>query len=197
MTRQNLSLPYFLLTGAVVIAILASITLFRSQINYVQETRTAISQHESQLAEKQAFVASIDRKISELATHQSTEQELSMILPEDGAYQDMLRIIERLATESQVTVTGITNKTNQSLAQARAVKVKGQGVSLPDHVMPLGADLSISGDYQRIRQFLGSLENQVRLVSVPKLDISASESAEVPITANLSVNFYRYLENQE
>lgn len=192
MARQSLNIPYLALGGIIVIAVVLAVIVFQPQLARIRETSGEADVVAANLAERQEFLRTIDRKAAELARQRAHETELDVVLPADESFDDMLRIIDRTAATAGVTVTQVSNNSSSVQSSFRAAQARGNDTGAPQGIQPLGANISFRGSYQQVRTFIASLEQVVRLVNMSRLSLQASPEQPDVLEAELSIEFYSF-----
>ena len=190
MAQQSLSLPYLLLAGTAAVALVLSVVLFRPQFNEWRATRTEAAALEAKVAERQAFLATIDQKTAELRTNAAADQELGVLLPADESFDDVVRLLDRHAATSGVQIKKVDNTTAQTQAANRVAEALGATSPVPTTVTVHGATINLQGSYQQLRQFLGLLENTARFMDVADIALAPVDKQTDLLNGTIVVNFY-------
>jgi Tfp pilus assembly protein PilO len=191
--RSSLNAAYILLAGLVLASILLVFTVLRPMVDEISATRQEISTVETKLAERQAFLQSIDVKQAALDQEQSHERLLSVALPTTEAMDAVSRILHRAAAASGSTILKLNNRSTEEQRNSNARQVAGsQQTSFPENVLPLAMDLEISSNYAQLRAFLSTLERSVRILDVASLEISPENNRPDALRSKISIRFYRH-----
>lgn len=192
MTRSSLSLPYVVLSGVIIVGVVLVFSVFRPELKRISATRASVRATEATTTERRERLQTIDRKISELNTQANREKELSVLLPTDDSFQDMVRIVDRAAAATGVTVQNIKNTSSSVQAQARSARARGKGGPTLTDIVPLGAAVEAQGSYGQVRAFLEQLETSVRLIDARQVRLVRNEDVSDQVTAELALQFYSY-----
>lgn len=193
--NTSLNTPYLVLTGVVVIAIAFLFTVLQPLMDSISTIKSNIESNTSSLAEKEAFLQSLDAKVNQLRAQPDIERQLAAVIPETERSQDIIRVIDQYAKESGITLTTITNNASQSKARANASKARGDLNLVPEGIQIITLQLGISGSYQQVRAFIAGLEKSPRIVDVARLTISKVSAQPDAVTASLVIQLYARAEN--
>ncbi len=163
-------------------------------IGEIQAVQVEIENREQLLAEREAFLRTLDQKIAILAREAKHEQQLNVVLPVSGEEEDVLRVIHQAGTASGGTVRRINNISSGIQNSINSRRARGEGVRVPATVLPLGVELDFTGSYQQLRVFLTELQRSPRLLDVAALEIHRNAQLADSVTATMTVQFYRYAE---
>lgn len=190
MPSESLNLPYLTLSGIVFLTIIVSFVVYKPQIEHWRSARSELKNLTEQLTERRLFLATVDQKSAELQANAASEQELSVVLPPDESFDDVLRIIDRQAAAAAVHIKGVDNTTANIQTAIRVAKALGNERDTSDTLTVHGASVQLDGSYQQIRQFFSLLENAVRLMDIPAITLSQSPTHPDILEGTLSVEFY-------
>lgn len=190
MTSQSLNLPYLLLAGAILVAIVFGFTIFQPQVQELQAKQGEIEQLQLSLMERQNFLRTLDSKLAELELNREHEAKLQIVLPNEERMEDALRVVHVAATTSGVTVLQVTNATAAVQSETRAKQSRGEAVSAPAGAEILGLKIDFRGPYQGLRAFLQALERSPRLMDVYILDLHADEQAPDLLQGSFTLRLY-------
>ncbi|OGY31463.1 MAG: hypothetical protein A3C02_01865 [Candidatus Andersenbacteria bacterium RIFCSPHIGHO2_02_FULL_45_11] len=188
--NTSLNTPYLVLTGVVVIAIAFLFTVLQPLMDSISTAKSSIESNTSSLAEKEAFLQSLDAKINQLRSQPDIERQLAAVIPETERSQDIIRVVDQYAKESGVTLTAITNNASQTKARANASKARGDLNLVPEGIQIITLQLGVSGNYQQVRAFLAGLEKSPRIVDVARITISKVPEQPEAVTASLVIQLY-------
>src|SRR3989344_9180418 len=121
MAKQSLNLPYLLLSGSIIIAIIGSFVMLRRMLNRWQAAQAQGAALQAAIVEKQQFLLGIDRKKAELQGEALHEKQLSVVLPSDESLEDVARILHKAGEASGVVVTRLNNSGEGERARVRAL----------------------------------------------------------------------------
>ena len=172
---MNLSLnklPWYAQIGAFVVLGVAAVFVFYTY--YAQPTRQGIDDRSAQLAQLRAQIADGLRNAQRLpeirrdiASREGQLEQLRLRLPEDKDVAELLRRIQAMATESNLTIRGFT---------PQAVTSKQMYVE-----WPIG--LQVEGTYHNLGAFLERVSKFPRIINVTGINIKAKDAP----TANDSI----------
>jgi type IV pilus assembly protein PilO len=180
---MNLSLskmPWYGQIGAFVALSLAAAGLFWNW--YAQPTQASIDARRAQLASIQADIArglatarrlpEFRREIGEL---EAQLERLRAVLPEEQDVADLLRRVQGMATQSNLTIRGFT---------PRAIAKKQMHME-----WPIG--LELEGSYHDLGDFLERISKFPRIINVGDIHVVAREAATGPtLTAELTATTF-------
>ena len=190
MATQSLNMPYLLVAGAIVFAVIFGFSVINPAITTAFETRAAIEESRADLAEREAFLRTLDSKVAELEINREHETRLATILPREERMEDALRILHRAAEASGVQIEQITNNSDAVQAQSRARQSRGEVEALPDSVLPLSLNIASVSTYQSFRAFLTAIERTPRLMDVSSIVLQRSQEDPNILTGRISIEFY-------
>lgn len=161
----------------------------------IKPTILTIIEINNEIKGKEATIAKINKKITDLKTAsgllQSQSQNLVLIdqaVPDEAEIENLIKQIETTATNSSVELKSLTS----SELLIKGLKEKKRKVndaeSLPDNPEELAISFSVSGDYQNLFLFLQSIENFRRPLKFDTFIFNTSKSAEDTKTITLTVS---------
>lgn len=190
MPRESLNLPYLVLTGVVLLTLVATFLIFGPQLEQfraLQQESAELTQH---LAAKQSFLQSIDQKSAALAANAAAEQELKVILPAAEELEDLLRIISKQAGAAAVLVTSVNNTTAATQSAQTVAQVLGVDPTIPVALTPHSLAIGWQGSYQQARQFIAHLENSIRFLDISTLHLTQPADQPDALDGSLTAQFY-------
>lgn len=190
MPQESLSLPYLVLLGVVALTIIVSFVIYLPQLKQWQSTRVQITTIKTRLAERQQFLQTIDQKSVQLQANAVPEKELSVLLPLDESFANVLRIIDRESAAAAVFVKSVDNTTAATQSARRVAQALGAANDLPEALTAHGVNLTVEGSYQQIRLFISRLENAIRFMDLSSIALSAAADKGGLLTGSLTANFY-------
>lgn len=191
---NSINTSYLVLAGVIVIGASVIFAVVQPLVGDIQSLQTEIEGRQQQIAEREAFLRSLDQKIATLAREAQHEQQLNVVLPVSEEEEDVLRIIHQAATASGVTVRRLNNISAGIQNAMNSRRARGDGVSVPATVTPLGVELDFAGSYQQLRVFVGELQRAPRLLDITNLEIQRNALVVDSISGTLTIQFYRYAE---
>lgn len=192
MARGSLNTPYLLLTGAIVIGIVAVFALYQPMLSDITQAQGNIESKQATLAEKEAFVRNLDQKIAELQVQSQHEQQLNVILPTEDSIEDMIRIVHEAGIASGGTVQKVDNASSGLQTNTNSKRARGEQVDIPAGVTPLGFAIEFTGTYQQLRIFLEQLETAPRLNDVTRMSINRDAQQLDRVNAQINLQFYKH-----
>ncbi|MEX1997900.1 MAG: hypothetical protein WEA04_04490 [Candidatus Andersenbacteria bacterium] len=192
MAKQSLNLPYLLLTGIILVAIIAIFAIFQPMLKSLREQQAAVAGVEAAIVEKQQFLLTIDQKKEVLTRQQQHEQQLAVVLPTDDALDDATRIFHRTAETTGVTIIGLANNSEGEKSKVQALRARGELVNVPATIEPLAVNIEARGSYQQLRLFLEQLERSARLMDVVSLRLQRDPTTLDQLGARMDINFYKH-----
>jgi Tfp pilus assembly protein PilO len=190
MAHESLNVPYLVLSGTLFLALIVSFILFKPQFTDWQAARAEATRLAEQVRQRQLFLTSIDQKSAVLRTNAAYDQELSVMLPADEAFDDMLRLLDRQAAAAGVRIINIDNVTANAQAANRVAQALGKGVDTPAALTVHGATIRLQGSYQQIRQFLSSLENAARFTDISTIEVTRAAEQGDLLEGSIATKFY-------
>lgn len=190
MATGSLNLPYLLLTGSVVVAAVFAFAVLQPALTSVQAVQADIAATTAQRAEREEFLRTLDSKLADLEVNREHELRLQTVLPADEQMEDALRILDRAAAASGLTLVSVTNTSHAVQSQARTQQARGGVVALPGTVAPLGVNVDLDGSYQGFRAFVAALERSPRLMDIDVITLQRNELELDRLSISLSIQFY-------
>lgn len=190
MNTNSLHIPYIVISGVVLLAILVVFTVFTPMVSAIRAQQEQAQSLLVDLQRKEDFLQSLDQKKQQLATQKADEDKLNVILPTTDSYDDMLRVISTAATNAGNVVEKVDNRSDGAAAALNSQRSRGEKVDIPADVTPLSANVSVRGTYQQLRAFLTNLEKSPRLNDVLKVSIKRSSDQTDELSTDLLIQFY-------
>lgn len=190
MAQESLNLPYLTLSGVVFLTIIVSFLVYKNQIAERQAARAEIAALSERLVERQAFLTSIDQKTTQLRANTAQEQELSVVLPADESFDDVLRIIDRQAGAAAVQVRRVNNTTANSQTATRVAQALGKETTAPNDLVVHSAGITVVGSYQQVRQFISLMENAARFMDIAGISVTQPANQPEVLEGTISAEFY-------
>ena len=186
---MNLSftkLPWYGQVGAFAVLVIAGGGVFWTY--YAQPARASIDSRRGELSAVQAEIVKAQntaRRLpqfrGEVADLEGQLERLKAVLPEEKDVGDLLRRIQGMATQSNLTIRGFT---------PQAVATRQMHAE-----WPIG--LELEGTYHNLGQFLERVSKFPRIINVGNINIKAFENAPagVTITAQCTATTFVLLAN--
>lgn len=190
MASSSLQLPYLTVVGAIAIATVFFFVVARPMFDEINTTKDQLAQEQATLAERTAFLQSLDRRLQDLQANQVHVDRLAVILPAQERVEDELRILHQRATTSGLIIDAITNVSDSARTQLLAQKARGENVDVADSVVPVAFTVNVHGAYQSFRAFLTALENSPRLTDVRDIRVSEGGDGVDQISGHMTIQFY-------
>ncbi|MEX2055017.1 MAG: type 4a pilus biogenesis protein PilO [Candidatus Andersenbacteria bacterium] len=195
MAKLSLNVPYLLLTGIILLAILIVFAWYRPLWIEVQSRRAELETTQQQLAERQAFLVAVDRKRTELAQQADYERQLDVVLPADAAVDDITRLLHRTSQVAGVTITNISNDSANEQSNVVTARESNQElVGIPTNVVPLAFKVNVLGSYQQLRTWHEQLEKSPRLIDVTALNYKITGPDQV--SADMTLRLFHFAGGQ-
>lgn len=142
--------------------------------------------------DQKKVIATLDTKVAAIIAAQENYGQvqnmlplLNQALPEAPLPQVIISDIHKVATASGVNISLLQFKTIP--ISANAPLETAQTVSAASEPVPTVAfSLSVSGDAQKVREFLGNLENQLRYIRSDNLIVTVADRAANRISVDIS-----------
>lgn len=192
MAKQSLNLPYILVSGASIIAIVAIFATIRPQFSRWQATREEIGKVEATIATKQQFLLGIDRKKAELQGEALHEKQLAVVLPIEESLEDVTRILHKAGEASGAQVTRINNNGEGERARVRALRARGEATDIPINVEPISIEVQAAGNYQQLRVFIEYLERSPRTMDIISLKVNRNPTNVELLNLDMRVRLYEH-----
>jgi Tfp pilus assembly protein PilO len=191
MAKLSLNVPYLVLTGVILLAIVMIFAWYRPLWLEVQARRAELSITQQQLAERQAFLLAVDRKKTELAQQAEYERQLDVVLPADASVDDVTRLLHRTSQVAGITITNITNDSANEQSNVVTARESNQElVGIPTNVVPLAFKVQALGSYQQLRTWHEQLEKSPRLIDVTALRYKITGVDQV--TADMTLRLFHF-----
>lgn len=191
MANYSLNTPYLLLGGLVIIALVLMFLQYQPLIVQINETRSDITSLRNSVAERQVFLATIDRKRAELVTYQEHEHRLDVMLPQKGQVEDVVRVVHAANQATGGNLVRFVNQSEGAKRDLNAERARGELVTIPETVQPLAATVQWAGSYSQLRAFLEQLTRSARLIDVIHLTISSAANQSDALQMEASLRFYQ------
>lgn len=153
------------------ISIVLIVLVVLGVVFYLNPWRTNVETLGAELAAKDAEVASLTARVTELESLREelgssgvTEEKLLLQVPEGVNQDDLLTDLYDLATEAEITLNGVSFSTTEGEDGAGVVVMSA----------------SFDGDYEDLIDFLEAVESSVRKIVVTSISVQLSEDAETP-----------------
>lgn len=141
--------------------------------------RDNIAVQKETLDKKNNLVAKVDEFRKKTTEKQTDLNKLASILPQERKTEEVVVSLEDMAKTSGILIktlkTGVIKETGQN-ANFKTLQVEVSG----------------SGRYSAIADFIKSLEKNLRVFDVQQLTILTDTSAIIPGSLNVEVKFYTY-----
>lgn len=197
MADNRLGTSYVLLTGVIIIALAAIFALVKPLVAAIQSLQADLSTQEQTVAQREAFLRTLDSKVAALAGQAEHEKQLNVILPGSDETEDVLREIRQAESVAGGVVQKVENVSAGVQNSLNARRARGEAGSLPEDIIPLGFEIEFSGSYQQLRSFMAQLQRAPRLLDIISLDIQRNVQLSDSITAAFIVQFYRHGEEKK
>jgi type IV pilus assembly protein PilO len=177
----NLSkMPWYGQIGAFVVLSLAAAGVFWNWYAQpaqasIDERRTQLASIRTQIQRGRATAARLPQFRQEVAELEAQLERLRAVLPEEQDVADLLRRVQGMATQSNLTIRGFT---------PRAVAKKQMHME-----WPIG--LELEGAYHDVGDFLERISKFPRIINVGEIHMKAREAATGPtVTAELTATTF-------
>lgn len=192
MAKASLNLPYLLLSGTILVGIIASFVIIRPQYTAWQATRATVSATQEKIGERQIFLSNIDRKKVLLQGEAVHEKQLAVVLPNDESLDDVARVLHTASEATGVIIGRINNSGEGERARIRALRARGEVGDIPANIEPIGVEIQVAGTYQQLRQFIERLERAPRLMDITSLKINRNATNLELLNVDLELRLYQY-----
>lgn len=192
MATSSLNAPYLVLTGVIIIGLAAIFTVYQPLVNDTLAIRKDAEAKSATLADREAFLRTLDQKIAALNGQTLHEQQLEVVLPADESVEDILRVIHQAAAASAATIESISNQSASVQGSLNAQRARGETVAMPAGVDILAFTLEFNGGYNQLRQFLTALEKSPRLIDITRIEITRNQQQLDVIDGQVSLRFYKH-----
>ena len=184
---MNLSLskmPWYGQIGAFVVLSLAAAGVFwnwyaKPAQASIDERRTQLASIRTQIQRGRATAARLPQFRQEVAELEAQLERLRAVLPEEQDVADLLRRVQGMATQSNLTIRGFT---------PRVVAKKQMHME-----WPIG--LELEGSYHDVGDFLERISKFPRIINVGDIHVKARQAATGPtVTAELTATTFVLIE---
>lgn len=186
----SLNVPYLVIAGVSLGAALIVFLIIIPQFNRVSTTQNEITSQTARLQERQDFLRTIDRKLTQLSQQKIHDDRLEIMLPESERIEDAIRVLHRASEASGITINNITNTSDNARALSNAAQARGQESNIPQNITPLSFTLDFAGSYQQFRAFLTELERSPRLMDISKIQMRGGDLSPGDISGQITAIFY-------
>ena len=186
----SLNTPYIFLTGVVLIAVVFLFIVLRPMMDEVNSLKQTIAEDTKTLENKQTFLDSLGVKIQQLAALGEVEKQMATVLPETERTQDVIRILHEYATQSGITINGISNNSVSSEDGANAARARGNTLGIPVNLKTLEFNVNVVGSYEQVRLFIKLIENSPRIVDVKSIGMQQDSAQPGQVTSTIVMNLY-------
>ena len=137
-----------------------------------------------QIESKEETITTLDQKIQSLSQAQvvfaQEAQNISLLdtaVPDTPLPEDLTRQIEGLAQQNSVAVLGLSIGEVTLIGEdEREVRKSTELAPLPQSAKELNFTISLTGNYQSLTSFLGSIQNLRRPIKIDSLSLNSSET---------------------
>lgn len=132
----------------------------------------------------------IERNYLEL---EEEAQKVFLALPEGKDIPYLLIQFENIVRENGLLLDGIkfsqtTEEEKRSgLKITRSSSQEDAQIKLPTEILNLSVDVSVSGSYEAFKNYLSSLENNIRLMDIKRIDLKSQAENENSIFDNFGI----------
>lgn len=190
MTRSSYSTPYLVLSIASVIAVSAVFLVFWPSLQNIKSYLEQTQSVQKEISAKKNELASLQNKYAILELNREKEKELNIMLPTEENVEDILRLIDKSASASGVSIDSITDSTSGARSYARSERARDSENALPEGAMPVQLQVQSAGTYQQIRNFLTEIDNSIRLAEVRKISMQRSDTNPDSIRADITLFYF-------
>lgn len=192
MDSNNLTIPYLVLAGVIVVSLGLIVAYLQPAVREIQGLRETITTLRARQVARADFLRTLDAKVAALARESQHEKQLNVVLPAADEHKDVVRLIHQAQLASGGVVQNLSNTSAGIQSSLNASRARGDATPLPENIVPLGLELEFSGSYQQLRIFLDQLVRAPRLLDITSLEIRRNAEALDTIGSTLTINFYRY-----
>lgn len=191
MANNSLNIPYIVLSGTVLIGIVLTIAVYQPMASETITLRNQIEEDTTILKDREEHLRGIQSRVNALNSQQVHEERLNVVLPNEDALEDALRVMHVAGQESGGNISSISDKSEGVQSQVSAEQVRGEGANVYESVTPLAFDVAFTGTYRELRVFLEKIEQSPRLMDVTNISMSKSGEGE-QLTSSMTIQFYKY-----
>ena len=191
--NASLNIPYIALSGAVIIAIAVVFAVIQPALASIQELNAEIEQNQNVLAQKRSFLSTVDAKKVQLQNNAIHEQRLSVILPKEDKYEDIIRVFSLASSDSGAVLVKMSDESRSAQSSINVERARGEAVNVPSSVKIAAVSVDAQGSYQQLRAFLTKLEKAPRLIDITAIKI---QSGNIPDDLTLSIQASSYYISQ-
>jgi|GEM_PF-2824939 len=190
------------LLASVLFFILAfiSYTIFvRPEVGFITDLRGEL-RSKTELLEQQKTVSNeVGSLLNRFKSVKNLEDIVSMAIPVDENFGTLVNEFNILSKSSGLNIENINF---QSLSLDRS-RVQKRGAAAVEPLAGMGAvrmSLSLNGNYDSLKSFLGLLENNIRIINIQSLAISPASDQTLPKNSfkyKIDVNAYFQAKNEK
>ena len=155
----------------------------------IRPTLLTMSDLIKEIDDKKQLDQKLDQKIAALSTIQnvysSLENRLGVLdqaIPSQPEFENVLKIIEKIASEQQIAISSIQVKEIPKLAPEDVPFKQKQRISLP-------ISITVTGDYQAIRNFVEAIITTRRSLIIDSMIFSVNEERGIKkLQTNITIN---------
>jgi len=155
----------------------------------IRPTLLTMSDLIKEIDDKKQLDQKLDQKIAALSTIQnvysSLENRLGVLdqaIPSQPEFENVLKIIEKIASEQQIAISNIQVKEIPKLAPEDVPFKQKQRISLP-------ISITVTGDYQAIRNFVEAIITTRRSLIIDSMIFSVNEERGIKkLQTNITIN---------
>jgi len=158
----------------ILILIVVIVFLDVPKVQEILALREQISEEKEAFSEKQNLLLKIEELKGDYEENKESLEKVSYILPAEQDIPNLVVQLEALAFENGLVLESINLSSSEKTQTGRAGEVREsqQGATSQDY-QTLTANLKLIGDYAGFKNFLKTVENNIRLMDIISLNFSA------------------------
>ncbi len=159
--------------------------LIRPEYSETQEMRGRISMKSQLFGEQGAATAQIQRLVADYQGLASIQDTLSLLIPQEEHAPQALNQVTNIAKANNLDIQSINT---QKLPFQP--KKPGQTSLLIKRVGVLRVDIQLSGTYEALKAFIQTIETNIRIMDVQRIDIATQSDPNKPYLFNVTIDTY-------
>jgi len=141
---------------------------------------------ENEITNAQAKLDSLDKTRNDLSTIESTYNIISVAIPEDNDEPNLITELEAIAVKNSLTIPSISISGESEETAA----YEDDGLSSYNQTgTPISINMSVSGTFEQLNEFIGALEKSVKFMNITDLNFAYSEDGGLSLS--ISIEAYK------
>ena len=170
---------------AIIAVIAIGLWFIKPAYNEIKILTQEIEAKQNTLAEKQKLVVDIEKLISQYEDIKGKVNKVFYVLPSEAEIPNILVQLEALASENGIIFESINFGEIQQSGQGK-ITFKETSLSpeeqensmIVDHCKSISVDVKLIGSYENFKNYLKSLENNIRIMDIISISFSGVSGEE-------------------